>query len=73
MRTRTLRATTEFMSSGLSGFMSNARVASGAERGRERWPVVDMIEVMLRVLPGKRAATSCAIMPPIDAPTTCAA
>ena len=35
-------------------------------------PVVDMIEVSERTRCGNEIAISCAIMPPIEAPTRCA-
>jgi hypothetical protein len=39
---------------------------------RQREPVVDMIEVSVCTRSGCRAAMTWAIMPPIEAPTTCA-
>ena len=47
-------------------------IASGLGGGRRGSPVVDMIEVSELTRAGQRIAISCAIMPPIDAPTTCA-
>jgi hypothetical protein len=42
---------------------------SGFPDGKSRRPVVDMIEVRLFVRSGWLIAISCAIMPPIEAPT----
>ena len=57
---------------GLAGSAISARMASGFGSGRPGRPVVDMIDTRLFILEGWLIATSCAIMPPIDAPTTCA-
>jgi hypothetical protein len=43
-----------------------------AGRPRRFAPVVDMIDVSVRTLPGRCAATVCAIIPPIETPTRCA-
>ena len=43
-----------------------------AGHARQRCPVLDMIEASERTRSGCRAAISWAIMPPIEAPTTCA-
>ena len=49
-----------------------AAKASGFGGGRLGRPVVDMIEMRLLVIDGWLIATNCAIMPPIEAPATCA-
>ena len=53
------------------GAISTA-AASRVGGGTFGLPVVDMIEVSERTRFGNDSAISCAIMPPIDAPTTCA-
>ena len=46
--------------------------ACGLAAPTVRSPVVDMIDVRLRTRSGCRSATSCAIIPPREMPTTCA-
>jgi hypothetical protein len=61
-----------------SGFFGSAGRLSSALRAAlvgfetRRLPEVDMIEVRLCTRCGNFAASTCAIMPPIEAPTTCA-
>ncbi len=55
---------------GLAGGVIRAANASGLPGGKSRRPVVDMIETTLFTLSGWLIATSCAIIPPIEAPTT---
>ena len=50
--------------------VKSAVIASGAAGGTSRLPVVDMIEVIERTRAGCSIATVCAIIPPIEAPTT---
>ena len=47
-------------------------MASRVGGGSLGLPVVDMIEVSERTASGNEIAISCAIMPPIEAPTRCA-
>ena len=56
----------------LAGCDSNARRACGVGPGRRREPLVVMISVRLATRSGQWAAMCCAIMPPSEAPTTCA-
>ena len=51
------------------GLAAIRRQVDSAGRPTRRAPVVDMIEVSVRTRPGCRAATVCAIMPPIETPT----
>ena len=56
----------------LGGGAMKIFIASGLGGGRLGSPVVDMIEVKDLTRAGQRIANSCAIIPPIDAPTICA-
>ena len=53
----------------VTGAANNSAAASRVGPGNLGLPVVDMIEVSVRTRSGKTMASSCAIMPPIDAPT----
>jgi hypothetical protein len=57
----------------VGGGVSSTAIASGVGGGRVGFPVVDMMEVRLRSRAGCRIASVWAIMPPMDAPQTCAA
>src|SRR5260221_1118597 len=70
--TLAMRRTAPSWSPRRAGGVMRARRALALGPGSLRLPVVDMIEVSVSTLPGKSAATFCAIMPPIDAPTRCA-
>jgi hypothetical protein len=48
------------------------RSTRGFTNKKRRLPSCDMIEVRLRTRSGWRIASDCAIMPPIDTPSTCA-
>ena len=54
------------------GWRSSSAVVRIVGREQLGCPVVDMIEVSVSTRSRQPAATSCAIIPPIDAPTTCA-
>ena len=54
---------------GWNGFCVLHTAASRVGGGTFGFPVVDMIEVSERTRSGKMIAISCAIMPPMEAPT----
>ena len=66
------RACTRCSRDGPSGCADSMASASGLPCGRPGRPLVDMIETIERVRSGYCAATTCTIMPPIEAPTMCA-
>ena len=65
-------STTASTSPGRGAGRSSALRAAAEGFASAALPVLDMIEVRLATRAGWPIATSCAIMPPIDAPTTCA-
>ncbi len=50
--------------------VKRTRSASGRAGGSSGLPVLDMMEVIVSNRDGCRMASICAIMPPIEAPTT---